>query len=89
MIGFAMFTRGHVHDSSIPVTIESWGALSFFREVLKRDPADVSALFELWGVTHARGRSRIILAHAALLTNFLEETRELRRWSPCRRNARR
>ncbi|KAJ7867195.1 hypothetical protein B0H14DRAFT_3441892 [Mycena olivaceomarginata] len=23
MIGFAMFTRGHVHDSSIPVTIES------------------------------------------------------------------
>ncbi|KAJ7708493.1 hypothetical protein B0H14DRAFT_3525487 [Mycena olivaceomarginata] len=57
MIGFAMFTRGHVHDSSIPVTIESWGALSFFREVLKRDPADVSALFELWGVTRARGNT--------------------------------
>ncbi|KAJ7712602.1 hypothetical protein B0H14DRAFT_3523839 [Mycena olivaceomarginata] len=55
MIGFAMFTRGHVHDSSIPVTIESWGALSFFREVLKRDPADVSGLFELWGVTRVRG----------------------------------
>ncbi|KAJ7800269.1 hypothetical protein B0H14DRAFT_3490890 [Mycena olivaceomarginata] len=53
MIGFAMFTRGHIHDTSIPVTLESWGALSFFREVLKRDPADVSALFELWGDTGA------------------------------------
>ncbi|KAJ7789414.1 hypothetical protein B0H14DRAFT_3503024 [Mycena olivaceomarginata] len=48
MIGFAMFTRGLVHDSSIPITMESWGALSFFREVLKKDPVDVSALFELW-----------------------------------------
>ncbi|KAJ7693719.1 hypothetical protein B0H14DRAFT_3531065 [Mycena olivaceomarginata] len=48
MIGFAMFTRGHIHDSSIPVTLESWGALSFFREVLRRDPADIAALFELW-----------------------------------------
>jgi hypothetical protein len=56
MIGFAMFTRGHIHDTSIPVTLESWGALSFFREVLKRDPADVSALFELWGVSRARGK---------------------------------
>ncbi|KAJ7744222.1 hypothetical protein B0H14DRAFT_3514731 [Mycena olivaceomarginata] len=48
MIGFAMFTRGHIHNSSIPVTLESWGALGFFREVLKRDPADIAALFELW-----------------------------------------
>ncbi|KAJ7328690.1 hypothetical protein DFH08DRAFT_967111 [Mycena albidolilacea] len=56
MIGFAMFTRGHIHDTSIPVTLESWGALSFFREVLKRDPADVAALFELWGVSRARGK---------------------------------
>ncbi|KAJ7326444.1 hypothetical protein DFH08DRAFT_816762 [Mycena albidolilacea] len=48
MIRFAMFTRGHIHNSSIPVTLESWGALGFFREVLKRDPADIAALFELW-----------------------------------------
>ncbi|KAJ7826482.1 hypothetical protein B0H14DRAFT_2595805 [Mycena olivaceomarginata] len=48
MIRFAMFTRGHIHDSSIPVTLESWGVLGFFREVLKRDPADIAALFELW-----------------------------------------
>jgi hypothetical protein len=33
-----------------PVTIQSWGALDFFREILKKDPADVSALFELWAV---------------------------------------
>ncbi|KAJ6502985.1 hypothetical protein DFH09DRAFT_838543, partial [Mycena vulgaris] len=55
MIGFAMFTRGHIHDTTVPVTIQSWGALDFFREVLKRDPADVSAMFELWAVTRERG----------------------------------
>jgi hypothetical protein len=61
MIGFAMFTRGHIHDSSIPVTLESWGALGFFREVLKRDPADIAALFELWAVSRSRGKPRSIL----------------------------
>ncbi|KAJ7101778.1 hypothetical protein C8R44DRAFT_641395, partial [Mycena epipterygia] len=55
MIGFAMFTRGHIHDTTVPVTIESWGALDFFHEVLKKDPADVSALFELWAVSRERG----------------------------------
>ncbi|KAJ7816685.1 hypothetical protein B0H14DRAFT_3475142 [Mycena olivaceomarginata] len=60
MIGFAMFTRGHIHDSSIPITMESWGALSFFWEVLKKDPADVSALFELWAVSHARGKPPLL-----------------------------
>ncbi|KAJ7809729.1 hypothetical protein B0H14DRAFT_2379578 [Mycena olivaceomarginata] len=43
-----MFSRGHIHDKTIPVTIQSWGALEFIREVLKRDPADVAALFKLW-----------------------------------------
>ncbi|KAF8137977.1 hypothetical protein K438DRAFT_1501964, partial [Mycena galopus ATCC 62051] len=30
-------------------------ALEFFREVMKRDPADVSNLFELWAVSRERG----------------------------------
>ena len=55
MVGFAMFSRGHVHDKTLPVTIESWGAMEFFREVLKKDPADVSTLFELWAVSRERG----------------------------------
>lgn len=55
MISFAMFTRGHIHDTTIPVTIQSWGALDFFREVIKKDPADVAALFELWAVSRDRG----------------------------------
>jgi hypothetical protein len=55
MIGFVMFSRGHIHDKTIPVTIQSWGALDFIREVLKRDPADVAALFELWAVSRERG----------------------------------
>ncbi|KAJ7730106.1 hypothetical protein DFH07DRAFT_756426, partial [Mycena maculata] len=55
MVGFALFSRGHVHDSAIPVTIGSWGALNFFCEVLKRDPTDVSTLFELWCMSREKG----------------------------------
>ncbi|KAJ7456850.1 hypothetical protein B0H11DRAFT_1665697, partial [Mycena galericulata] len=55
MIGFAMFTRGHLHDRTVPVTIESWGALDFFPEILKKESADVSTLFELWAVSRERG----------------------------------
>ncbi|KAJ7146952.1 hypothetical protein C8R44DRAFT_864658 [Mycena epipterygia] len=55
MIGFAMFTRGHIHDTTIPATIESWGALDFFREVLKKEAADVRAMFELWAVAREHG----------------------------------
>ncbi|KAJ7472489.1 hypothetical protein FB451DRAFT_1175235 [Mycena latifolia] len=55
MIRSAMFTRGHIHDKTIPVTIQSWGALDFFREILKKDPADVAALFELWAVSWEQG----------------------------------
>ncbi|KAF8181395.1 hypothetical protein K438DRAFT_1767895 [Mycena galopus ATCC 62051] len=57
MIGFAMFLRSHIHDQTIPVTIQSWGALEFIREVLKKDPADVAALFELWAVSRERGET--------------------------------
>jgi hypothetical protein len=38
MIGFAMFSRGHIHDKTIPVTIQSWGALEFIQEVLSGEP---------------------------------------------------
>ncbi|KAJ7134939.1 hypothetical protein C8R43DRAFT_956169 [Mycena crocata] len=55
MIGFAMFTRGHLHDRTVPSTIQSWGALDFFREVLKKDSADVATLFELWALSKERG----------------------------------
>ncbi|KAJ6456534.1 hypothetical protein C8R45DRAFT_943718 [Mycena sanguinolenta] len=58
MIGFAMFSRGHVHDQTLPVTIESWGAMEFFREVLKKDPADVATLFELWAVSQEHGKTK-------------------------------
>jgi hypothetical protein len=49
-IGFAMFTRGHIHDHQPIVTIESHGALKFFDEALQRAHTDVAALFELWAV---------------------------------------
>ncbi|KAJ7817317.1 hypothetical protein B0H13DRAFT_2379764 [Mycena leptocephala] len=55
MVGFAMFSQGHLHDTSTPTTISMGGALDFFRDVLKKDPADVSALFELWAVNREQG----------------------------------
>ncbi|KAJ7436805.1 hypothetical protein B0H11DRAFT_1669462, partial [Mycena galericulata] len=57
MVGFAMFSRGHLQDTTIPATIESWGALDFFRDVLKKDTHDVSALFQLWAVSCERGNA--------------------------------
>lgn len=56
MIGFAFFARGHVHDTTLPTTIDSWGALDFFREVLKKEPQDVSALFQMWAASRERGK---------------------------------
>ncbi|KAF8183273.1 hypothetical protein K438DRAFT_1599756, partial [Mycena galopus ATCC 62051] len=53
-----MFSRGHIHDKTVPVTIQSWGAMDFFPEVLKRDPTDISHLFELWTVSRERGKTK-------------------------------
>ncbi|KAJ6470480.1 hypothetical protein C8R45DRAFT_1104896 [Mycena sanguinolenta] len=55
MIGFAFFSRGHIHDKTAPSAIESWGALDFIREILKKDPVDVASLFKLWAVSRERG----------------------------------
>jgi hypothetical protein len=60
MVGFAMFSRGHLHDTSTPTTISTGGALDFFRDVLKKEPADVSALFELWAVNREQGTSCLL-----------------------------
>jgi hypothetical protein len=57
MIGFAMFSHGHVHDKTLPVAIQSWGAMDFFPKVLRRDTVDVFHLFELWAVSRERGTS--------------------------------
>ncbi|KAF7319717.1 CxC2 domain-containing protein [Mycena kentingensis (nom. inval.)] len=53
--GFAFFTRGHLNDTSAPVAMESGGALRFLSDVFKKDPAQVSALFELWSTGQQTG----------------------------------
>jgi hypothetical protein len=87
MIGFAMFSRGHIRDKTIPVTIQSWGALEFIREVLKRDPADVAALFELWAVSRERGASFFKAGVARALTGETQEKWGRRPWQQFRRSA--
>ncbi|KAJ7027066.1 hypothetical protein C8F04DRAFT_1267357 [Mycena alexandri] len=57
MIGFGFFTRTHIHDKTVPVEIESWGALEFFSQVLRMDPRDVGAKFELWAIARDKGKS--------------------------------
>lgn len=89
MIGFAMFTRGHVHDTTVPVTIQSWGALDFFREVLKKDPTDVAALFELWAVSRERGMYTPLLGvHRDANRCPAQAIAGAIRWGPCSRTAR-
>ncbi|KAF8198232.1 hypothetical protein K438DRAFT_1584066 [Mycena galopus ATCC 62051] len=55
MYGFAMFSKGHVHDLTVPYFMQSGGAMAFFREVLRMDPADVLAKFELWCCARDKG----------------------------------
>ncbi|KAJ7323997.1 hypothetical protein DFH08DRAFT_711561, partial [Mycena albidolilacea] len=50
-----MFSKGHVHDLTVPYFMQSGGAMAFFREVLKMDPADVLAKFELWCCARDKG----------------------------------
>jgi hypothetical protein len=80
MIGFAMFSQGHIHDKTIPVTMQSWGTLEFIREVLKRDPTDVAALFELWVVSRERGTSFSEVGAARGLTRGTQERRGQTPW---------
>ncbi|KAJ7035245.1 hypothetical protein C8F04DRAFT_1182412 [Mycena alexandri] len=60
MIGFGFFTRTHIHNKTVPVEIESWGALEFFSQVLRMDPRDVGAKFELWAIACDKGKSTLI-----------------------------
>ncbi|KAF8180068.1 hypothetical protein K438DRAFT_1445987, partial [Mycena galopus ATCC 62051] len=55
MYGFAMFSKGHVHDLTVPYFMQSGGVMAFFREVLRMDPADVLAKFELWCCARDKG----------------------------------
>jgi hypothetical protein len=57
MVGFAMFVRGDLHDQGIPTSIESRGALNFFRDVFHKSPDDVMALLEMWAVTKNKGNN--------------------------------
>ncbi|KAJ7309156.1 hypothetical protein DFH08DRAFT_944279 [Mycena albidolilacea] len=73
MVGFAMFSWGHIHDKTVPVVIQSWGALDFFLEVLKKDPADVSHLLELWAVSRERETILNVTKCAMNYENYIEK----------------
>ncbi|KAJ7633512.1 hypothetical protein B0H17DRAFT_1217521 [Mycena rosella] len=55
MAGFAMFSKGHVQDTTVPTEAKSWDALMFFSDILHLNPQDVATQFELWNITHEKG----------------------------------
>lgn len=48
MYGFALFSKGHIHDKTMPFVVQSKGAANFLRESLGVDPMDALAKFEQW-----------------------------------------
>ncbi|KAJ7701519.1 hypothetical protein B0H17DRAFT_1128301 [Mycena rosella] len=44
--GFALFTRGHLDDTSMPAALQSGEVLAFCVEVLKKPAVDILCLFE-------------------------------------------
>ncbi|KAJ7893903.1 hypothetical protein B0H14DRAFT_3427203 [Mycena olivaceomarginata] len=59
MVGFAMFSRGHIHDKTIPTECQSLGALDFFEEIVGENFRDVGEKFELWCIAREKGLTGI------------------------------
>ncbi|KAJ7017127.1 hypothetical protein C8F04DRAFT_1279915 [Mycena alexandri] len=55
MLGFAIFSRGHIHDKTVPTQIQSMGALNFCTEILGITAQDLALKSELWCVARERG----------------------------------
>ncbi|KAJ7727402.1 hypothetical protein B0H16DRAFT_1331580, partial [Mycena metata] len=55
MMGFGIFSRGHIHDKTVPTQIQSMGTLDFCKEVLNISAQDLALKFELWCVARERG----------------------------------
>ncbi|KAG6826202.1 hypothetical protein H0H92_000721 [Tricholoma furcatifolium] len=65
-MGFAFFTRGHIHDSIIPGWIESQESLRFVQDVLEMTPEELCGKFELWACAKDRSRRSYLYIHAAI-----------------------
>ncbi|KAG6809960.1 hypothetical protein H0H92_013925 [Tricholoma furcatifolium] len=58
-VGFAVFTRGHVHDTITPGWCDSQGAVAFLNEVLEITPYDLVKKFEIWACAKDRNAHRL------------------------------
>ncbi|KAJ7718382.1 hypothetical protein B0H14DRAFT_3630573 [Mycena olivaceomarginata] len=59
MVGFAMFSRGHIHDKTLPTECQSLGALDFFEDIVGKNFRDVGEKFELWCIAREKGLTGI------------------------------
>jgi hypothetical protein len=68
MVGFAMFSRGHIHDKTLPTECQSLGALDFFEEIGGENFRDVAEKFELWCIAREKGGScQTLIRYLALI----------------------
>ncbi|KAJ7706802.1 hypothetical protein B0H17DRAFT_890344, partial [Mycena rosella] len=75
--GFALFTRGHLDDTSMPVALQSGEALAFCVEVLKKPAVDILCLFEQWSCSRGSDNHQAMCAQTAKIIE--EKLRELTR----------
>ncbi|KAJ7809446.1 hypothetical protein B0H13DRAFT_1668142, partial [Mycena leptocephala] len=59
MVGFAMFSRGHIHDKTVPTECQSLGGLEFFQEIMGEPARDVAEKFELWCIAREKGLTAV------------------------------
>ncbi|KAJ7786849.1 hypothetical protein B0H14DRAFT_3893460 [Mycena olivaceomarginata] len=58
-VGFAMFSRGHIHHKTLPTECQSLGGLDFFEDILGENFRDVGEKFELWCIAREKGPTGI------------------------------
>jgi hypothetical protein len=55
MYGFAILSKGHVQDKSIPYALHSADSLEFIHKVLNLNPLDLVTMFEQWTCAQKKG----------------------------------
>ncbi|KAJ7828333.1 hypothetical protein B0H13DRAFT_2373266 [Mycena leptocephala] len=51
----AAFSRGHIHDKTIPTEVQSLGALDFVEEVVGEPARNIAEKIELWCIARDKG----------------------------------
>ncbi|KAJ7182553.1 hypothetical protein C8R43DRAFT_1116190 [Mycena crocata] len=59
MVCVAFFSRGHIHDKTVPTEVGTWDGLNFFPNVVGSEARDLATQFELWCVAWDNGLNTV------------------------------